>query len=238
VKHWNWHGSGGSGQSAGCRSTTCDQVREDSAVRKSRLARCALGFLCFFAVLDVPAWGDDLIGGIRSRLGNPEVVRGEFEQKKIIEVLGRPLISKGDFVFVRDRGVVWRTHAPFAQTLRLTRSSITQEQGGQVLFKLSADREPAVRAMSEILLPLFGANFSQLEKHFHISGEVAGKSWRVVLDPIPAVLLQVFRQIRLEGTSHIQRVELMDGNGDRTEIRFSRVQTGDALTPEEERLLQ
>ena len=60
----------------------------------------------------------------------------------------------------------------------------------------------------------------------------------VVLDPIPAVLLQVFRQIRLEGTSHIQRVELMDANGDRTEIRFSHVQTGDALTPAEERLLQ
>jgi hypothetical protein len=238
MKHWNWHGSGESGQSAGCRSITCDQLREDSAVRKYRLARCALGLLCFFTMLAVPAWGDDLIDGIRSCLGNPEVVRGEFEQKKVIEALGRPLISRGDFVFVRDHGVVWRTHTPFAQTLRLTRTSITQEQGGQVLFKLSADREPAIRAMSEILLPLFGAKFSQLEKHFQISGEVKGKSWRVVLDPSPAVPLQVFRQIRLEGTSHIQRVELMDANGDRTEIRFSHVQTGDALTPEEERLLQ
>ena len=238
MKSGHWHGSEGSGQSAGFRSTTCDQLREDSAVRKYRLARCALGLLCFFTVLAVPAWGDDLIGGIRSRLGNPEVVRGEFEQKKVIEALGRPLISRGDFVFVRDRGVVWRTHTPFAQTLRLTRTSIIQEQGGQVLFKLSADREPAIRAMSEIFLPLFGANFFQLEKHYHISGEVKGKSWRVVLDPIPAVLLQVFRQIRLEGTSHIQRVELMDANGDRTDIRFSHVQTGDALTPAEERLLQ
>lgn len=238
MKHWNWHGPGGSGQSTGRRRATCDELREDSAVRRYRVARCALGLLCFFTVLAVPARGDDLLGGIRSRLGDPEVVRGEFEQKKIIEALGRPLISKGDFVFVRDRGVVWRTHTPFPQTLRLTRTSITQEQGGQVLFKLSADRDPAIRAMSEILLPLFSANFSQLEKHFHTSGEVKGKSWRVVLDPIPTVPLQVFRQIRLEGTSTIQRVELMDGNGDRTEIRFSRVQTGDALTPEEERLLQ
>ena len=35
-----------------------------------------------------------------------------------------------------------------------------------------------------------------------------------------------------------ERVELMEANGDRTEIRFSRVQTGNALTPEEERLVQ
>lgn len=205
---------------------------------RHRLTRCALALLCFFTVPAVPAWGDDLIGTIRSRLGDPKVVRGEFEQKKVIEALGRPLISRGDFVFVRDRGVVWRTHTPFAQTLRMTRTSITQEQGGQVLFRLSDDREPAIRAMSEIFLPLFGANFFQLEKHFHIVGEVNGKNWRVVLDPIPTILFQVFRQIRLEGTSHIQRVDLVDANDDRTEIRFSRMQTGDILTPEEERLLQ
>lgn len=205
---------------------------------RHRLTRCALALLCFFTAPAAPAWGDDVIGTIRSRLGDPKVVRGEFEQKKVIEALGKPLISRGDFVFVRDRGVVWRTHTPFAQTLRMTRTSITQEQGGQVLFRLSDDREPAIRAMSEIFLPLFGANFFQLEKHFHIVGEVNGKNWRVVLDPIPTVLLQVFRQIRLEGTSHIRRVDLVDANDDRTEIRFLRVQTGDTLTPEEERLLQ
>ena len=226
------------GRSGGGWTTTWDLLRGGSVGREHRLARGALGLLWLITVLPVQAWGADLIGGIRSRLGNPEVVRGEFEQKKVIEALGRPLISRGDFVFVRDRGVFWRTHTPFAQTLRLTRTSITQEQGGQVLLKLSADRDPAIRAMSDILLPLFGANFFQLEKHFHLSGEVKGKSWRVVLDPIPAVLLQVFRQIRLEGTNHIQRVELIDANGDRTEIQFSRVQMGDALTPEEERLLQ
>ena len=226
------------GQSGGGRITAWNKHREDLVVRKHRLARCALGLLWIFTFLPVPVWGADLIGGIRSRLGNPEVVRGEFEQKKIIEALGRPLFSRGDFVFAADRGVIWRTRTPFAQTLRLTRTSITQEQGGQVLFKLSADREPAIRAMGEILLPLFSADFDQLERYFRISGGVKGESWRVVLDPIPAGLAQVFRQIRLEGTNHIQRVELMEANGDRTEIRFSRVQTGNALTPEEARLVQ
>jgi hypothetical protein len=194
--------------------------------------------LWLVTVLPGLAWGADVIDSIRSRLGNPVVVRGEFEQKKVIEVLGRPLISRGDFVFARDQGVIWRTRTPFAQILRLTRTGITQEQGGQVLFKLSADREPTIRAMGEILLPLFSAEFDQMEKSFRVSGGVNGENWRVVLDPIPAVLAQVFRQIRLEGGSHIQRVELLEANGDRTEIRFSRVQTANTLTPEEKQLLQ
>jgi hypothetical protein len=191
-----------------------------------------------FTALTVQAWGEDLLGGIRNRLGDPEIVRGEFEQKKVIEALGRPLVSRGDFVFVRDRGVIWRTRTPFAQTVQMTRAGLTQEQGGQVLFTLSADREPAIRAMSEIVLPLFSANFKQLERYFHLSGEAQGENWRVVLDPIPAVVSQIFRQVRLDGANHIQRVELLEANGDRTEIRFSRVRTGNAVTSEEKRLLQ
>lgn len=226
------------GRSGGGWTTTLDLLRGGLTGRDHRIARCVLGLLVLITVLPVQSWGEDLLGGIRSRLGDPEIVRGEFEQKKVIEALGRPLVSRGDFVFARDHGVIWRTRTPFAQTVQLTRTGITQEQGGQVLFTLSADREPAIRAMSEIMLPLFSADFKRLERYFHISGEAKGGNWRVVLDPIPAVLAQVFRQIRLDGASHIQRVELLEANGDRTEIRFSRIQTGNAVTSEEKQLLQ
>lgn len=203
-----------------------------------RLTRGVLAVLCVLTAPAVPTWGDDFMSAIRSRLSNPEVVRGEFEQKKVIEALGKPLVSKGHFVFVRDRGVIWHTRTPFAQTVHLTRAGLTQEQEGHVVLRLSANREPTIGAMSEIMLPLFSAEFQRLERYFHISGEAKGESWRVVLDPIPTALAQVFRQIRLDGAHHIQRVELLEANGDLTEIRFSRVQTGNAVTSEEEQLLQ
>jgi hypothetical protein len=201
---------------------------------------CAGAFsaLWLLVLLAPSASGGEVIEAIRSRLGDPPVVRGEFEQRKYLEALKKPLVSRGDFLVARDRGLVWRTRTPSAQTVRLTRSGISQEQDGETRFRISADREPGVRAVIRILLPLFGADFDRLKPQFQITGRIQGEGWRAVLRPIPAPLLQVFKELRLEGASHVERVELLEANGDRTEIRFTRVQLGGNLAPEEERLLE
>lgn len=215
----------------------CGRPLEDATQRGCRLPACLLGLLWLFTLV-VPAMADDLAGSIHNRLGDPEVVRGEFEQRKFLEGLSKPLVSTGEFLVVKGRGMIWRTQTPFAQTLRLTRTRIVQEQGGQARFMLSADQGPAFAAVSQTLLPLFEADFRQMERQFHISGEMKGEGWYAVLRPIPTPLAQIFRHIRLEGARHVQQVELVETNGDRTEIRLSRVRTGGDLTPVERRLLE
>jgi len=72
-------------------------------------------------------------------------------KKKYIQALAKPLVSRGDFLVARERGVLWRTRIPFAQTVRLTRAGIVLEQGGETSVRLSAAREPAVQAATGVL---------------------------------------------------------------------------------------
>lgn len=186
-------------------------------------------------LLALPAQAEDFIAEVRARLGTPEVVRGQFEQKKFIAALERPLISSGDFLIARERGVLWRTHKPFAQTLRLSRQEIVQEQGGQVRLHLTAEREPAVRAINQVLFALFAGDLGALEKSFIVSGKLDSTQWRAVLRPASNSLAQLFKEIRIEGAGHVQRVEILEANGDRADIRFDRVQKQPALGAEEAR---
>lgn len=188
------------------------------------------------AVCCVPAWAADAMQEIRQRVGTPESVRGQFEQKKQIAALERPLLSTGDFLVARNRGVVWRTQTPFPQVLKLTRREIIQEQNGKVRFQLSAEREPAVKAVNQVLFALFAGDFAALEQSFSSNGKVEGERWRVTMQPSSQALAQLFREIRLEGANTVQRVELFEANGDRTEIRFKGMQVNSALSVEEVKL--
>ena len=202
------------------------------------VAGALCGVLWPAALLAASPGAEDLAATIRSRLGRPEVVRGEFEQKKYIQALAKPLISRGDFVVARERGVLWRTRTPFAQTVRLTRAGIVLEQGGETSVRLSAEREPAVRAATGVLFALWAGDFDRLREHFELSGRVERESWSVALRPIGAMPAQLFQSVRMEGGNHIRAVDLLERNGDRTEIRFSRVRTEEPLTAEEEALLR
>jgi len=202
------------------------------------LAGILCGLLWPAALLAAASGSSELAVTIRSRLGRPEVVRGEFEQKKYIQALAKPLVSRGDFLVARERGVLWRTRIPFAQTVRLTRAGIVLEQGGETSVRLSAEREPAVRAATGVLFALWAGDFDRLREHFELSGQVEREGWSVVLRPIGAMPAQLFQSVRMEGGSHIRAVDLLERNGDRTEIRFSRVRTEEALTADEEALLR
>jgi hypothetical protein len=188
------------------------------------------------ALCCAPAWAADAMQEIRQRVGTPESVRGQFEQKKYITALERPLLSQGDFLVVRNHGVVWRTRKPFPQVLKLTRREIIQEQNGTVRFQLSAEREPAVKAVNQVLFALFAGDFAALEQSFASSGKLEGEHWRVTMRPSSNALAQLFKEIRLEGASTVQRVELFEANGDRTEIRFKGMQVNGALSAEEVKL--
>lgn len=196
--------------------------------------RCAALLLLLLLSLGA-AQAEDFASEVRARLGSPELVRGQFEQKKQITALERPLLSSGDFLVARNRGVIWRTQKPFAQTLRLSRSEIVQEQDGQVRLRLSSEREPGVKAINQVLFALFAGDLGALEKSFSVSGKTEGPQWRAALHPTSSSLVQMFKEIRIEGASHVQRVEILEANGDRTEIRFKRMQTGGSLSAEEAR---
>lgn len=182
-------------------------------MKKNILLTVALIFGC-------AAQAADLAADVRSRLSQPSVLRGEFEQVKQVRGFKKQLLSKGDFLVARERGVVWRTREPFASVLKLTPTEIVATQGGDVAFRLSASTEPTVRVINGLMFSLLNGDVAALGEQFELSGTVDAKSWSLVLIPKQAAFAKILTRVELSGDVYVRRIVMDEANGDQTAISF------------------
>ncbi len=180
-----------------------------------------------------------LLTRIRQRLQTAPVLRGRFEQQKRIKGFKNPLISRGDFLVARERGVVWHTLAPFESTLIVTRDRLQSRQGdGPVSTQLDAREEPGLRAVNALLFALMAADLETLAQRFNIQGTAGegatdAQDWRITLTPRDAALAQWLSRVELQGGRHVTSATLTEARGDESIIRFSAQSTAEQLTPAE-----
>ena len=172
---------------------------------------------------------------VRRRLVEAPVLRGEFEQRRTLTGFRNPLVSRGDYVVARARGVAWRTREPFASTLVLTRErALSRQPDGRVDTLTDAREQPVLRLVNRMLFALMAADLAVLQEGFRVEGQVGATGWRLALAPRDAPLSQWVSRIDLEGDRHVDSVHLAEPQGDATEIRLSRQSAGEALTADEE----
>lgn len=172
-----------------------------------------------------------LAQSVRERLQQPEWLRGDFTQTKKVPGFARPLVSSGNFVAARGRGVVWRTLKPFASELRLTQNEIRATQGGQTALRLDASREPAVRVINTLMFALLNGDVSGLAELFEVSGNVKGAGWQLALVPRAGALQQVLKRVELEGDAFVRRIQLFEANGDESLIQLANPRTDGPAEP-------
>jgi hypothetical protein len=181
-----------------------------------------------------PLLGAAPVADIQAILAKPKVLCGRFDQTKQLAGLKNPLRSSGRFCVVADKGVLWRSLQPFANTLRLTRDEIVQWQGERVTLRLNAQQEPTLRLINSILFAVLAGDLGQLEKHFEVDGVVRDGVWSVNLKARDAGVAKVIGAIVLDGGAYVKNVAIDEANGDRTRIVFSAIQTGaQAMTGDE-----
>jgi hypothetical protein len=165
--------------------------------------------------------------GVRARLGNVPVLRGQFEQEKRLQGFKNPLLSKGDFLLARDRGVVWNTRSPFASTLVLTKQRLlTRQADGSTQAIAEQGASPAVSTANALLMALLSGDVDTLSRQFRLRETLAADgSWRLQLVPKQGALKKIFKLIELQGDQYVRSVRLQEIRGDRTEIRFLQLQT-------------
>ncbi|MFG6489680.1 outer membrane lipoprotein carrier protein LolA [Roseateles sp. BYS78W] len=185
------------------------------------------------AVLPATGWAAEanLAQAVRERLQQPEWLRGEFTQTKKVPGFAKPLVSTGNFVAARGRGVLWRTLKPFASELRLTQNEIRATQGGQTAMKLDASREPAVRLINTLMFALLNGDVGGLAELFELSGSTKGPAWQLALTPKPGPLQQVLKKVELEGDGFVRRIQLFEANGDESLIQLTQPRTDGAAEP-------
>ncbi|MBT2338234.1 MULTISPECIES: outer membrane lipoprotein carrier protein LolA [Pseudomonas] len=154
---------------------------------------------------------------LSEQLARPEVIHGQFIQEKHLRALPQPLVSQGRFVLAKDQGLLWLLQSPLKQDYRITAQGIARRDGNtwQMLPNKSAGAE-----QNRLFLAVLQGDSSGLLRDFELSLSGEPQQWKLTLTPRSVLLKQVFNQINIDGGDLVQRIELLETQGDSTVLRM------------------
>jgi hypothetical protein len=198
---------------------------------KRLIATLAAALLCGAAQAGAP------IAKIQAMLAKPSLMCGRFDQTKTLAGMKRPLASHGRFCVVAGKGVLWRTLKPFPNTLRLTKDEIVHVQGERVAMRLDAKQEPTVRMINSVLFSMLSGELGQLDTLFDVNGSADAASWKVALKARQPALAKAIGEISLAGGAYVKTIHIDEASGDKTDIVFSEIRSGEGAMAADEAAL-
>ncbi|WP_083962847.1 LolA family protein [Vibrio litoralis] len=185
------------------------------------LLLCALLFL---TQTSQAATGDnDKLAQLQQQLASHQVVRGDFTQTRHMQMFDAPLISQGQFLLSSQYGLWWQQTTPFPTSLVLTQDTLSQQVGSEPAQVVKVADNPMVFYFSHVFLSLFKGDTQTLQQQFDLKlSSNQSNQWVLSLTPKLAPLNKVFSQINIEANDYINRIELIEIRGDRTDIEFSK----------------
>lgn len=164
------------------------------------------------------------------QLSEPEVVRGSFIQEKHLRALPQPLVSSGSFVLARDHGLLWLLREPVQQDYRISSSGIARRSAGR--WQQRDQQGPAARQY-DLFLAMLRGDTEALQRDFELELNGTSQAWALALTPRSKLLGQIFTRILIQGSVTVERIELLEAQGDSTVIVMSSIQIDDELDPSE-----
>ncbi|ALI06974.1 MULTISPECIES: outer membrane lipoprotein carrier protein LolA [Pseudomonas] len=168
---------------------------------------------------------------LSDQLARPEVIHGQFIQEKHLRALPQPLTSKGRFVLAKNHGLLWLLQTPLQQDYRITAHGIARRDGNawQMLPNKSAGAE-----QNRLFLAVLQGDSSGLQRDFELSLSGEPQQWKLTLTPRSVLLKQVFNQINIDGGELVQRIELLETQGDSTVLRMQDATSAQPLSEAEQ----
>jgi outer membrane lipoprotein-sorting protein len=192
------------------------------------------------AAAAAPGSASQLLALVRERLQLTPVLRGEFEQTKTLAGFSHPLISRGQFVIARDRGVVWHTLEPFESTMVVTKTRLfTRAADGSTTDAIDDRTEPGLRQVNELVFALLAADVDKLAERFVVDGKAVGaQGWSLVLVPRDPHLAQFLSRATLAGGRFVDSATIEEAGNNVTRIRFDHQTASSTLAPEDAALFR
>jgi hypothetical protein len=144
-----------------------------------------------------------------------QVLRGNFEQQRHLAGLDRALVSRGRFVVIGNRGVLWRTEDPFQFDLVIAPTGILQVMPGETPVELAAASAGASYFFG-ILEQVFASKSSNAALDTFLVRQTSGpgSGWTRTLIPKSELLASRIETIVIIGTEFVDKVEIRRSSGD------------------------
>jgi hypothetical protein len=142
------------------------------------------------------------------------VVKGSFEQEKVLNRLNRSLKSSGNFIIASGQGMVWDTVRPFPSALALGKDYLVQSRPGGDRTVLSAAGNETFIRMAEVISAVFSGNISGLMENFKVYYSGSTSAWEMGLLPLDKAINNFALRIVMKGDSAIKSITVYEQNGD------------------------
>lgn len=193
-------------------------------------------FLPLLVLLMSPFINALTLDDLQQRFTEQPLIRAHFEQSRTIKSLPQPLLSRGNMLIARDQGLLWDQTSPFVMQLLLDDKRMVQTINGQSPQTIRAEDNPQMFQFNHLLRALFQADRKVLEENFRIEfTSLPEGRWTLRLTPITTPLDKIFSSIDLAGKTYLERIQLNDKQGDRTDITLSQHQLTPAQLTDDER---
>lgn len=140
----------------------------------------------------------------------PVLGKLDFHQSKQLQGLPVALQSSG-YLLLQEDNLLWHTTAPVDSQLMISSGGVSQWQEQQFIAVAGSE------FVGQLMLAVLQQQHQFIAEHFTINAQQDGC---IALQPIQAPLNTLFRQISLCGDHSLQRIQLLEMNGNQTDIRL------------------
>jgi len=186
-----------------------------------------MGMVFFFMAVPWALGGD--WDRIRAKAGDVQTISAQFVQEKHLEILIRPLISKGAFYFRAPGSLRWEYASPIRSILLMHDGKIRRYIGGENGFK--EDAGPGLQGMEMVLQEItrwLKGEFSD-NPDYHASLEGNNKIVMVPKNKAFAKIIQRIEILLSDRPGVIETVTIYEGKTSFTRIRFQNVKINEGL---------
>lgn len=162
------------------------------------------------------------------------IIRYDFEQKKNITLLKRPLISTGKVLFDESQGLYLQYSTPVWTAYLLADNNMFEKKQKASEYKRLAI--PQNTGLSQILQSIITADIEALQAYFSLQFAQSDSTWSLILAPLKNSAVNTLDQIVIRGDEYLQSLQINELNGDTMTLMFSHNERSQQqLTPLEQR---
>jgi len=193
---------------------------------KDRAKRCGFLVGILFACAVMLGWSDTW-EDIQRESGNIKSVSAHFTQEKHLEILTRPLVSKGRFYFQTPDSVRWEYLAPVRSVLLMRKGNIKRYTLGSK--GLVEDSGGSLESMQIVLQEIGRWSRGQFTENEHFVATLKrGKGTQIILTPkekgLSAMILRIVISLSPDRPGVIKSVRIVESARNYTLFTFNDVQ--------------
>jgi hypothetical protein len=149
------------------------------------------------------------------------VLKAPFSQQRYLTGIPKPIVSKGELLLWKGKGLIWKIKAPFPSVILITKKNLYQIEDGKKVPMINTSQMGHEGALFEMMSKLLDGSVSELKEFKLVSLPSLQGRWKVSLTPTQTSLQGFLSSIEMEGNEHISNITIYRSNGDKDEIFMS-----------------